>query len=131
MLSKERKYLGLALAESAKSTYERVKIGAVIVNNGKVVGKGANLSTSHPLQRKYNDMSRRIAPAHALHAEMHAIVKAGSKCHGATIYVARIDRRGLWAQCKPCPACALAIKLAGIKLVVHTTPTGVEKIWVS
>lgn len=119
--------MGLALNESANSTYCRVKIGSVIVRGNKIVSRGANLCTSHPKQRRFNDLSGRIAPAHALHSELHAIVRAkGEPLDGCTIYVARLDRRGLWSDSKPCPACAMAIRLAGITRVVYTSPTGIH-----
>ena len=127
-----RKFVGLALTESAKSTYSRVKIGTVIVRGNKVISRGANLSTSHPLQRRFNDLAKRLAPAHALHSELHAIIRAkGESLHGCHLYVARLDRRGLWAYSKPCPACTMAIRMAGIARVTYTTPQGIKTCEVS
>ena len=127
---RETKYVGLALSESAKSTYSRVKIGTVIVRGNKLVSSGANLCTSHPQQRRFNDLSKRLA--HALHSELHAIVRAkGESLHGCHLYVARLDRRGLWADSKPCPACTLAIRMAGITRVTYTSPTGINNIKVN
>lgn len=126
---RETKFVGLALAESARSTYSRVKIGTVIVRGNKVISRGANLSTSHPLQRRFNDLANRLAPAHALHSELHAIIRAkGESLHGCHLYVARLDRRGLWADSRPCPACTLAIRLAGITAVTYTSPKGIHTI---
>ena len=126
---RETTFVGLALAESANSTYHRVKIGTVIVRGNKVISRGANLSTSHPLQRRFNDLANRLAPAHALHSELHAIIRAkGESLHGCHLYVARLDRRGLWADSRPCPACTLAIRLAGITTVTYTSPKGIHTI---
>ena len=123
------KFVGAALSESALSTYSRVRIGTVITRGSRIVSRGANLSTSHPLQRRFNDLAKRIAPAHALHSELHAIIRAkGESLHGCHLYVARLDRRGLWADCRPCPACSLAIRMAGIAVVVYTSPKGIHTI---
>ena len=129
MNKKRDKYIGMALSESSHSTYKRIRIGTVIVRGNKIVSRGANLCTSHPLQKRFNTLASRDAPAHALHSEMHAIVNAkGKVLTGCTLYVARLDRRGLWADCRPCPACSLAIRMAGIALVVHTSPKGIHTI---
>ena len=129
MNKKRDKYIGMALSESSHSTYTRIRIGTVIVRGNKIVSRGANLCTSHPLQKRFNTLASRDAPAHALHSEMHAIVNAkGKVLTGCTLYVARLDRRGLWADCRPCPACSLAIRMAGIALVVYTSPKGIHTI---
>lgn len=128
MNKKLRKYVGMALSESALSTYSRVKIGTVIVRGNKLVSRGANLCTSHPQQKKYNLLSGRKAPAHALHSEMHAIVRARTNLTGCTLYVARLNKHGMWADSRPCPACSLAIRMAGIAVVVYTSPQGIHQI---
>lgn len=117
--------LALALLESAKSSHDRVKIGAVIVRGGKVVGKGFNTTKSHPLQLYYNQKAGRLAPKSSCHAELAAIINAGrNDLSGATIYVARFDRVGQLANCRPCRACQLALDRAGIKDVKFTTEEG-------
>jgi deoxycytidylate deaminase len=117
----------MALKESAASTYNRVRIGAVLVLNNKVVGKGANLSTSHPLQSFHNLRTGRIAPSHHLHAEIHALVDCDrSNIQGAEIYVGRFDRLGKLAMCKPCVACEDALRRAGVNRVVYTSNQGVQ-----
>lgn len=125
---RDLRFLGTALKESAKSTYFRVRIGAVLARGNYLISKGANLSTSHPLQRTHNDAVGRIAPAHALHAEMNAIVKAkGEDLRGSTIYVARLDRRGALGMCRPCSACERALRDRGVSRVVYTSPDGVRE----
>ena len=129
MNKKRDKFVGMALSESASSTYSRIRIGTVIIRGNKIISKGANLCTSHPLQKRFNTLASREAPAHALHSEMHAIVNAkGKNLTGCTLYVSRLDRRGLWADCRPCPACSLAIRMAGIAIVVYTSPKGIHTI---
>lgn len=121
------RFIGLALAESARSTYDRVRIGAVLVHKNYVVSAGANLSTSHPLQYNYNERVGRYAPRHCLHAEMHAIVRAREyeRFDQCDMFVARYDRRGRLAMCRPCKACQQALKDKGITRVTYTTPLGI------
>ena len=124
------KFLNLALEESKQSTYTRVKIGAVIAQGNKVISKGANLSTSHPIQAYWNRVTNRLAPANNLHAEMHALVRAkrsGESLEGATIYIARLDRNNQLSQCRPCVACMAALTNAGIHTVIHTTPENLNQ----
>jgi len=74
-------------------------VGAVLVRGGKVVGRGWHRRIGGP------------------HAEVEAIVDAGSRAQGATLYVTM----------EPCcfhgktPACTNAVQLAGIKRVAAAT----------
>lgn len=124
--ARQKRFVALALVESGYSTYDRVRIGAVIARRNRVISKGANLRTSHPLQKLYNDKVGRLAPMHACHAEMHAIINAREDLTGADIYVGRWDRKGRVAMCKPCVACSKAIKDVGIKSITYTTEEGIK-----
>jgi diaminohydroxyphosphoribosylaminopyrimidine deaminase/5-amino-6-(5-phosphoribosylamino)uracil reductase len=99
MDSIDRKFmrLGLSLAKKAwGKTSPNPMVGAIIVKNGKVIGKGYH---------------HRAGEAHA---EVNAIKSAGKAAKGATIYV----------TLEPCssygrtPPCTEAIIKAGIKKVV-------------
>ncbi len=95
----DRDYMSLAL-QLAKGTTGQTSpnpmVGAVVVNNGAIVGMGAHLKAGEP------------------HAEVHALRMAGEKAQGATIYV----------TLEPCshhgrtPPCTEAILAAGISRVV-------------
>ena len=87
----------IKLAERAKKKGE-VPIGAVVVLNGKVIGKGYNLRTK--LQ---------MATAHA---EMRAIDRACKKEHSW-----RLPEAELYVTLEPCPMCMGAILNARIKRV--------------
>lgn len=127
MNRRDRRYILEALKESLDSTYERVNIGAVLVKAGRVVSKGANKKQPHPLQYKYNVKAARPTHTHGLHAEMNAILKNKSDLRGATVYVGRWDRRGLLAMCRPCKACRLALKEAGVTTMFFTTTEGIKR----
>jgi deoxycytidylate deaminase len=125
---RDRRYILHALNVSKLSTYRRVKIGAVLVDGNYIVSRAANMDWPHPAQYKYNIKSNRPPSEHKIHAEIHALVR--SKTHdltGSTAYIARLDRNGAMAMCRPCKACALALRDAGVQTIVYTTPKGILK----
>ena len=89
----------MALQLAAKAggrTRPNPMVGAVVVRNGRVVGKGFHPRAGQP------------------HAEIFALRRAGNKTRGATLYV----------SLEPCahtgrtPACTEALRAAGIRRVV-------------
>lgn len=100
MKDKEYMQLALELAASTKGqTSPNPSVGAIVVNNGEVVGIGSHLKAGEA------------------HAEVHALNMAGDKAHGSTIYV----------TLEPCshygktPPCAELIVEKGVKRVVIAT----------
>ena len=123
---REQRYITKALVASLGSSYKRIRIGAVLVDGNYIVAAASNRGTSHPRQRKYNERAGRIAPAHALHAEIHALVKSKNyDLTGTEVFVARLDRTGAMAMCRPCKACRLALSDAGVSTAIYTTPQGI------
>lgn len=99
MLKNDEYYMQLALdlASSARgNTNPNPMVGAVIVNNGVIVGTGLHRKAGEP------------------HAEVHAFRMAGEHAKGATLYV----------TLEPCshygktPPCANLVKESGVKRVV-------------
>ena len=97
--SDDTRFMRLALAQAEKGlgrTSPNPCVGAVIVRDGIVVGRGFHRKAGTP------------------HAEIHAITDAGDVCSGATIYV----------TLEPChhtgrtPPCSRAVLAAGIQRVV-------------
>ena len=95
----DRNYMRLALQEAKKGigrTSPNPCVGAVVVKNGTVVGKGYHKKAGTP------------------HAEIHALQAAGRKARNATLYV----------TLEPCnhtgrtPPCTEAVLQAGISRVV-------------
>jgi diaminohydroxyphosphoribosylaminopyrimidine deaminase/5-amino-6-(5-phosphoribosylamino)uracil reductase len=95
----DRNYMRLALREAKKGigrTSPNPCVGAVVVKNGKVVGRGYHKKAGEP------------------HAEIHALEAAGRKAKDATLYV----------TLEPCnhtgrtPPCTEAVLRAGISRVV-------------
>ncbi len=119
---RDRKGIANALYQSTQSTFGRVKIGAVVSDNrGNNLGSGHNQRRTHPRQYAANKRAGKQIENPCLHAELSAILDAEDFCNEErwlgtelhTIYVARLDRNGKWANCKPCAACASEIELAG------------------
>jgi deoxycytidylate deaminase len=133
---KDRQALALALDTSTYSTFGRVKIGAVVkARLGLFLGRGYNQRRTHPRQYEANKRAGKQIQSPCLHAEVAAILDAEryqqeerwNHAEMHTIYVARLDRNGKFANCKPCAACHSEIVAAGIKRVVYTTEEGVKE----
>lgn len=106
-------WLSLASDMALKSTC-RIRVGAVIVNNRKIVSKGFNRPKTHPLVCKYSYWE-----GSNLHAEMDAVLKARKgPLKGSTIYVSRLYRDGMRAPSKPCQGCLEMLKDKGIKEII-------------
>ncbi len=99
MADQDHYFMKIALSEARKGigrTSPNPCVGAVIVNNGQIVGRGYHKKAGTP------------------HAEIHALVDAGSAALGATMYV----------TLEPCnhtgrtPPCSHAVYESGISRVV-------------
>lgn len=98
-MTTDEKYMKMALALARKgmgSVSPNPMVGAVVVKNGKIVGKGYH--------KRYGEA----------HAEVNALIDAGKAAKGATLYL----------NLEPCchfgktPPCTDAVIKAGIKRVV-------------
>ena len=125
--TKATEMMRLARKISLTSSFDRVKIGAVIAKGTTVLALASNRPKSHPMQFKFNNKAKRIAPRHHVHAEMGALINAereGINVRGSTIYVYRRLASGALGCSKPCAACEAALKEAGIRNVYWTSPHG-------
>jgi len=95
----DARYMRMALELASKGsgqTFPNPMVGAVVVRNGCVVGRGFHQKAGGP------------------HAEVRALTQAGSRAQGSTLYV----------SLEPCthigrtPPCTQAIKQSGIRRVV-------------
>jgi len=102
----ERMYMDIAHIVSQLSRCNRKKVGAIIVKDGNIVSFGYNgTPTGFCNECEENDVTK----DEVIHAEMNAILKAGTKTQGATMYVTM----------SPCIECAKIIKQSGLKCVVY------------
>lgn len=94
-------YMRAAIEEAKKAAaLGEVPIGAVIVRNGEIVGRGYNL--------------RETEKDPTLHAEMIAIRQASAKLGGW-----RLIGCTLYVTLEPCPMCAGAIVQSRVEQVVY------------
>ena len=100
-MTEQEKYMKAALKLAHRAAEEgEVPVGAVVVCDGKIVGRGRN---------------RRETKKNALHhAEIEAIEKACKKLGGW-----RLHRCDLYVTLEPCPMCAGAIINARVPVVVY------------
>jgi deoxycytidylate deaminase len=113
----------IASKQAKKSTFERYKLGAVIVKKGRVMSVGYN-------EIRYNSELRKSN----IHAEEAAIMKLLrtkrlEDLAGSTIYVSRIRANGSTGLAKPCGNCDALIKSVGIRAVVYTTSEGTTETY--
>jgi len=119
----DRPAMELAL-NIASSSLSRKKVGAILLNKGKVVAKGVNQDTkSHPLQAQLAELVG-LEEKIYLHAEISALIKCKSNVD--TIVVARLGGHegDELRNAKPCKICSLALQKAGIKNIYYTTDDG-------
>ncbi|MFT9496793.1 tRNA adenosine(34) deaminase TadA [Anaerosolibacter sp.] len=99
-MSLESYFMGEALQEAQKAfNLKEVPIGAVVVKDGIIVGRGHNL--------------RETAKDPTAHAEMIAIREASKTLGGW-----RLMDCDLYVTIEPCPMCAGAIMLSRIKRLI-------------
>jgi tRNA(Arg) A34 adenosine deaminase TadA len=106
-----------AIMQCAKSAYKQ-RMGAVVVYQGKLVGKGFN---------KVHHIG--VPRLDGLHAEIEALNNTTAKYRdGCTVYVCRVNKRGNVMLAKPCPACEKKMKKIGVKYVWYSTYGSWEKM---
>ena len=116
MSKSDRYYLDKATA-LAELSDNKFRHGAVIRKNGKTISVGIN----HTI----NDPSMLDDATAATNAAVHAEVAALNACRktnlkGATIYVARISKKGEPRMSKPCLRCQAALRERGVKKIFYT-----------
>lgn len=115
----DRRFLELAKHVSAWSKDPSTKVGAVIVNDDRIVlGMGYNGFPRgvNDDPERYNDRPTKYKLV--VHAELNAVLAAGKQAQGSTIYV-----YPAFGTPPLCTSCAKAVIQAGITRVVGYTPT--------
>lgn len=113
-LGRHESHIKRAIKVAETSTY-KWKLGAVVTNNGRVLGFSPNKFRNSPT----------INPNHATtHAEIAALLKCYKIARHGTIYVARVDSFSRTRLAKPCEMCKIGLELAGIRTIVYTNEEG-------
>lgn len=99
----DERFMRIAI-EEAKQAFDEdeIPIGAVVVCQGRIIGRGHNLT------EKFNDVTA--------HAEMQAITAAANTLGGKYL-----DQCTLYVTVEPCLMCAGAIAWSQIKRIVYGT----------
>lgn len=104
-----------------KARRQQQNITAIIYDKkGRVlsIGKNSYVKT-HPMQAAYA-VKAGLPEKQFLHAELAAIIKCKDLSKAHSILVTRVSKSGNFANAKPCPICAMALKEAGIKNIRWT-----------
>lgn len=121
MIKLNEKFMKIAIEESRNANCTKGKVGAVIILNEEILGKGNNsvpkgcipCTIDTCLRKKYNLKSgERQEICRGVHAEQNAILnslKNGYDLNNSTIYVTK----------SPCMICAKLIINVGIKKVIY------------
>ena len=124
---RDLQYFELAKNVARLSNY-KVKIGAIIVENGDIIATSFNGAKTHPMQMKYNayrDFNNASKfTEHIIHAELGALIKIKRiKLKNASIYVNRTSSKE-FSKCRPCKGCQQALRDYGVKDIYYTTDDG-------
>ena len=118
----DRRYLKLAQEVSKWSRDPSTKVGAVIVKDNRVVATGYNGFPQYVEDTDERYLNRDVKYKLTVHAELNAILVAGHRAKGATIYV--------WPSFdipNVCHECAKSVIQSGITRVVGYTPSPEDK----
>ena len=112
-MAKDERWLERARKIAEVSTCNK-KHGAVVIRGGSVLAVGVNTLTN-PVSM-FDVCGGRVSS----HAEVSALKSLDFQADGATLYVARVNRKGQPLLSKPCGNCTQIIARSGIKRVVWT-----------
>ena len=101
--------------EVASQSHFRIRMGAVVVRQRRVIGAGNNVLKSHPMMHKPGNFFR------CIHAEIAACLNAPRDgLSGSVVYVARLLKNGKPALAKPCEACDELLARFRVKRAYYT-----------
>jgi len=100
-------YMRMAETVATLSRSNKRKVGALIVNGRNIVAYGFN-GTVTGMSNACEDVDNKTYP-YVIHAEMNAILKAGTLAHGADMYITLF----------PCNECCKLMAQAGIKRIFY------------
>lgn len=125
--NKFKHFFNIAKNLSVTSDYERFKLGAMIVLQGKIIARGINSSKTHPVQKKLNKNREESDDfsTHPIHAEISTLNKVKHmNLKKAEMFIYHEGPNGNPKLARPCPACMEAIQKSGLKTIHYSTPHG-------
>jgi len=119
MVSRRKKrYIELCKRVAENSESSDYRHGAVLVKGSTVL----NVANNKNVHARFGKRFRKRDCGHATHhAELGCILGLDkSKTSGATVYVVRVNKQGVYRLSKPCPMCHEILKFCGVRKVVYT-----------
>ena len=117
---RDRKRLSQA-TRIAETSQCNKRHGAVLTQGGRVLGTGVNINKNDAAIIGVD------VTLFSVHAEVAAWKSAGSpKLHNATMYVARVSKRGKPVMSKPCTKCQEFLRSVGVRKVVYTIDSVID-----
>ena len=112
--------INLAYKTSLTGRHSAAKVGAVLINGGRIIDKESNMS------RPFGDHNR------GFHAEERLIKRCGSYTKNSTLVVVRSNCKGKKStMSRPCSKCFPLVVKSGIKKIIYVDWNGetvVEKV---
>ena len=116
--NRHKRHIKLARRVAHQSDFHEYRHGAVLVKGNRVLNTSANKNSYKLWGQRFRHRDCGYATHHA---ELGCILGIDRTItQGATIYVARIGKKGDLRLSKPCPMCESAMRHVGIKKVVYT-----------
>lgn len=121
-ISWDKYFIEIVKLIAQRGTCPRIKHGAIIVKNNKIIGSGYNGSPSG--MEHCEDRDCLMFNGHCLrtiHAEQNALLQTGHNARGGTLYCTGT----------PCPICIKLILQVGIKRIVYINKyrDDISKYW--
>lgn len=115
--SRHNRFLDIAKKLALRSPYKKFRHGAILVKGGSIRNGACNSNDYCSFGAKF-----RKEPGKAtIHAEIGAVLGIDrSVTEGATVYVARLNKREETRLSKPCSMCEAVLRHVGIKKVIYT-----------
>lgn len=116
----DQTWMETALVMAKRGTCSRLKVGAVIVKDKRMISTGYNGAPSGLAHCNHDDGGDMIDGhcARAEHAERNALIFAGRKAKDATLY----------STASPCLSCARLMVTVGLKAIIYLEKYRIENV---
>lgn len=130
MTNREKRFFQIAKEISFLSDFKIARVGAIVVENNRIISTGHNSMKTRPLQHKYNiyrhfdNYKNSIARQHAEIDALSPLIGKDIEWKKVSIFVYRELKNGKKGCSKPCEACSKLIRDLGIKNIYYIDEYG-------
>ena len=137
LMARDYRFFEAARKAALESDFP-TRVGAIAVYGGRVIASAFSSQKTNPLQSKYN-IYRKFQTDCAdclpkVHAEISLITKLrrvqNIDLKRVKVYVYRVCKSRDKGLARPCKACLIALRDAGIRTVYYTTDFGYAHEWI-